>query len=149
MAEKLSDEQFLAFQESFSLFDKNGDGTITTEELGIVMRSLGQNPTEAELQDMLNEVDANNDGTIDFEEFLEMMGRTFADADGEEELRQAFLVFDRDKSGKISTTELKQVMFNLGESLTDMEVDEMIREADVDGDGEINFQEFRKMMLSK
>ena len=54
-------------KEAFSLFDKDGDGTITTKELGTVMRSLGQNPTEAELQDMINEVDADN-GTIDFPE---------------------------------------------------------------------------------
>lgn len=47
------------FKEAFSLFDKDGDGTITTKELGTVMRSLGQNPTEAELQDMINEVDAD------------------------------------------------------------------------------------------
>ena len=52
----------LEFKEAFSLFDKDGDGTITTKELGTVMRSLGQNPTEAELQDMINEVDA--DGTV-------------------------------------------------------------------------------------
>ena len=47
------------FKEAFSLFDKDGDGTVTTKELGTVMRSLGQNPTEAELQDMINEVDAD------------------------------------------------------------------------------------------
>lgn len=58
----------LEFKEAFSLFDKDGDGTITTKELGTVMRSLGQNPTEAELQDMINEVDADGNGTIDFPE---------------------------------------------------------------------------------
>lgn len=60
-ADQLTEEQIAEFKEAFSLFDKDGDGTITTKELGTVMRSLGQNPTEAELQDMINEVDA--DGT--------------------------------------------------------------------------------------
>ena len=59
----LSEEQIAEFKEAFSLFDKDGDGNITTKELGTVMRSLGQNPTEAELQDMINEVDA--DGELD------------------------------------------------------------------------------------
>lgn len=52
------------FKEAFSLFDKDGDGTITTKELGTVMRSLGQNPTEGELQDMVNEVDADGNNNI-------------------------------------------------------------------------------------
>ena len=78
------------FKEAFSLFDKDGDGTITTKELGTVMRSLGQNPTEAELQDMINEVDADGNGTIDFPEFLTMMARKMKDTDTEEELKEAF-----------------------------------------------------------
>ncbi len=65
---------------------KDGDGTITTKELGTVMRSLGQNPTEAELQDMINEVDADGNGTIDFPEFLTMMARKMKDTDSEEEI---------------------------------------------------------------
>ena len=62
-------------------------GTITTKELGTVMRSLGQNPTEAELQDMINEVDADGNGTIDFPEFLNLMARKMKDTDSEEELK--------------------------------------------------------------
>lgn len=65
-ADQLTEEQIAEFKEAFSLFDKDGDGTITTKELGTVMRSLGQNPTEAELQDMINEVDA--DGKFSKEE---------------------------------------------------------------------------------
>merc|ERR1712042_239627 len=90
MADQLTEEQIAEFKEAFSLFDKDGDGTITTKELGTVMRSLGQNPTEAELQDMINEVDADGNGTIDFPEFLTMMARKMKDTDSEEEIREAF-----------------------------------------------------------
>ncbi|KNE55575.1 calmodulin [Allomyces macrogynus ATCC 38327] len=149
MADQLTEEQIAEFKEAFSLFDKDGDGTITTKELGTVMRSLGQNPTEAELQDMINEVDADGNGTIDFPEFLTMMARKMKDSDSEEEIKEAFKVFDKDGNGYISAAELRHVMTNLGEKLSEDEVDEMIREADVDGDGQINYEEFVKMMMSK
>ncbi|KAJ1978573.1 Calmodulin, partial [Dimargaris xerosporica] len=148
MADNLTEEQMNEFKEAFTLFDKDGDGTITTKELGTVMRSLGQNPTEAELQDMINEVDADGNGTIDFAEFLTMMARKMKDADSEEEIREAFKVFDKDGNGFISAAELRHVMTSLGEKLSEDEVDEMIKEADVDGDGQINYEEFVKMMVS-
>ncbi|GCC38594.1 hypothetical protein chiPu_0017109 [Chiloscyllium punctatum] len=148
-ADQLTEEQIAEFKEAFSLFDKDGDGTITTKELGTVMRSLGQNPTEAELQDMINEVDADGNGTIDFPEFLTMMARKMKDTDSEEEIREAFRVFDKDGNGYISAAELRHVMTNLGEKLTDEEVDEMIREADIDGDGQVNYEEFVQMMTAK
>ena len=99
MADQLTEEQIAEFKEAFSLFDKDGDGTITTKELGTVMRSLGQNPTEAELQDMINEVDADGNGTIDFPEFLSLMARKMKDTDTEEELIEAFKVGPRSQQG--------------------------------------------------
>ena len=105
--EQLTEEQIAEFKEAFSLFDKDGDGTITTKELGTVMRSLGQNPTEAELQDMINEVDADGNGTIDFPEFCTLMARKMKDTDSEEELKEAFRVFDKDGNGFISAAELR------------------------------------------
>ena len=69
MAKVITSEQQVEYREAFALFDKNGDGTITVTELGTVMRSLGNNPTESELQDMINEVDADGNGTLEFDEF--------------------------------------------------------------------------------
>lgn len=82
----------------------------------------------------------SGNGTIDFPEFLTMMARKMKDTDSEEEIREAFRVFDKDGNGFISAAELRHVMTNLGEKLTDEEVDEMIREADIDGDGQVNYE---------
>ncbi|KAL3507785.1 hypothetical protein ACH5RR_033167 [Cinchona calisaya] len=138
--------EIVEFQEAFSLFDKNGDGCITIEELATVIRSLDQNPSEEELMDMISEVDA--DGTIEFVEFLNLMAQKAKETDTEEELKEAFKVFDKDQNGYISASELKHVMINLGEKLTDEEVEQMIREADLDGDGQVNYDEFVKMMMT-
>ena len=62
------------------------------------------------------------------------------DTEGEEEIKEAFRVFDKDGNGHISAAELRHIMTNLGEKLTDEEVDEMIKEADIDGDGHINYE---------
>jgi calmodulin len=70
---QLTAEQKQEFKEAFSLFDKDGDGTISTTELGTVMRALGQNPSETELNDMINEVDQDHSGSIEFEEFINLM----------------------------------------------------------------------------
>ena len=96
------------------------------------MRSLGQNSTEVELQDMIDEVNVDGNGTIDFPEFSSLMARKMKDTDTEEEFVEAFKVSDRDGYGFTSATELRHVMMDLGEKLTDEEVDVMIREAAVD-----------------
>lgn len=142
----LTEEQIVEFQEAFNLFDKDKDGTITTQELGTVMKSLGQYPSENELRDLISEVDTDGNGVIDFKEFLGMMARRMRDPDSEEELREAFKVFDKDGNGYISASELKQVMASLGEKLTTDELNEMMLEADLNGDGQISFDEFAKMM---
>ena len=135
MADQLTTEQIAEVKATFSLFDKDGDGLIVTNELGAVMRSLGQNPTVAQLQNMINEFDTDGDGAIDFPEFVSMMARTMNATATEEEIRGAFRVLDKNGDGFISAAELRQVMTNLGEKVTDEEVNEMIHEVDIDGDG--------------
>ncbi|XP_057630514.1 calmodulin-A-like [Chionomys nivalis] len=84
---------------------------------------------------MINEVDADGNGTTEFPELLTMMARKMKDADSEEEIREACRVFDKDGNGYVSAAELRHGVTNLGEKLTDAEVDDMIGEADIDGDG--------------
>ena len=119
MADQLTDEQVAEIREAFSLFDKDGDGTITTQELGTVVRSLGLNPTEAELRGRVGEIDRDGSGTVDFPKFLGMMAKQMQGRDSEEEVREAFRTFDKDGNGFVGAAELRQVMTRLGKKLSD------------------------------
>ncbi|MBA0768455.1 hypothetical protein Gotri_017256 [Gossypium trilobum] len=110
MGDILTQEQIVEFKEAFNFFDKDGDGCITVEELATVIKSLDQNPSEEELQDMINEVDADGNGTIEFSEFLNLMAKKMQETDAEEELKEAFRVFDKDLNGYISASEV--IFFN-------------------------------------
>ncbi|KAL4797618.1 hypothetical protein BDV19DRAFT_358393 [Aspergillus venezuelensis] len=147
MADNLTKEEIDQFREVFSVFDKDGNGDIDAQELGEVMRSLGQAPTDAELQDIIDELDVDRTGTIDFEEFLILMSRKVRDADPEAELRSAFAVFDQDGSGTISADELRRVLTSIGDNVSDADVEEMLKLADVNGDGTIDYEEFVKLMM--
>ena len=96
------------FKDAFAIFDKDGGGSITTQELGDVMKSLGQKPTNAELDTMVREIDADGNGEIDFPEFLTMMLRKMNEGNPEKELMDVFMVFDKDGSGTISAEELRR-----------------------------------------
>jgi calmodulin len=146
MADQLTEEQIAEFKEAFSLFDKDDDGTITTKELGTVMRSLGQNPTEAELHDMINEVGADGNGAIDFPEFLTLMARRMKDTDSEEAILEAFKVFDKDSNGFVSAAELRHFMKQkaLGSRMWDDDIDgDDSPSAD---DGTMSYEEFVKKL---
>jgi calmodulin len=110
------------------------------------MKKLGQNPTEAELVEMINSVDEDGNNEIDFNEFLVLMKSRISENDPDKELRDAFAVFDTDGGGSICRKELKRLMKKLGQTLSDAELDAMMDEVDTDGDGEISFEEFKAMM---
>ncbi|EPB84209.1 calmodulin [Mucor circinelloides 1006PhL] len=146
MSDQLTPEQIQEYREAFQLFDKNGDGSVSATELGVVLRSFGMNPTDAELQDMVSDVDADGNGHIDFEEFLNLVKDLKSGGKDTDDLREAFKVFDADGNGVIDRSELRKVMSSLNEKLTEEELDAMIKEADANGDGQISFDEFKAMM---
>ena len=150
MEDQLTEEQIGFFKEAFHLFDKDGDGFINTTELDSFLRSLGQNHTEAEIQEMISEIDRDGNGSIDFPEFLTMMAHKMKENNNnKDEIHEIFKVFDKEGNGFISVAELSHVILQyLGEKLTEEEVKEMIKEADVDGDGQVSYEDFKKIYLS-
>merc|ERR1711908_144563 len=151
MSEPMSftDEQKKEFRKNFNLFDKKRTGSIPIADMGTVLRSLGQNPTEAELAALVEEVDKDKSGTIEFDEFVDLMARTNKTQEQmEEEIKNAFLTFDADGSGFITREELIETLTTMGDPVDEETINGMIQEADVDGDGKINYEEFTKIMLA-
>eukprot|EP01018_Ginkgo_biloba_P034716 Gb_22573 [translate_table: standard] len=134
--------------EVFRYFDADGDGKISAVELKAVLGSLGEELCDKELRDMIQEVDSDGDGCIDLQDFIRLNTRILIDSDAESELREAFRLFDIDQRGCITAKGLHQMMSRLGEdsSLDDCHL--MIKQVDFDGDGVVNFREFKHMMTT-
>uniref|UniRef100_A0A7S4MH05 EF-hand domain-containing protein n=1 Tax=Prymnesium polylepis TaxID=72548 RepID=A0A7S4MH05_9EUKA len=141
--------QMQELREAFDLFDTDGSGTIDTKELQVALRALGFDSKKEKVRKMIADIDLDGSGTIDFEEFVEMMTGKMGDRDSPEEIRRVFKLFDDDETGRISFRNLKRVARELGENMTDEELQEMINKADLDGDGEVNEEEFMRIMTYK
>lgn len=150
LTRELTKEELQEFRSAFDMFDIDGGGTIEGSELSYVMSKLGETPTEDELEDMIRAVDLNGDGEIDFDEFIGLMRLRMDERqrDPDEDLRDAFNMFDCDRSGYIDRHEIRALMKKLAQTLTDEEIDLIMEECDTDGDGEISFEEFKSMMFS-
>jgi calmodulin len=149
MKNSFNDEKLKEYKEAFEMFDRDRNGLINGKELGNVLRSLGHEPTEADLNALIEEQDSDKDGKIEFNEFLQIMLKYAKDTDIEDELIEAFKIFDKEGNGLIPSSEFKHIMLTLGERLSDDEVEEMIKEADYRGEGFINYHEFVKILLSR
>ncbi|XP_016046936.2 centrin-2 isoform X1 [Erinaceus europaeus] len=143
---ELTEEQKQEIREAFDLFDADGTGTIDVKELKVAMRALGFEPKKEEIKKMISEIDKERTGKMNFGDFLTVMTQKMSEKDTKEEILKAFKLFDDDETGKISFNNLKRVARELGENLTDEELQEMIDEADRDGDGEVSKQEFLRIM---
>ncbi|CAG8675201.1 14508_t:CDS:2, partial [Funneliformis caledonium] len=133
------------YYRDFKLFDKEGNDTIPSEKLGDLLRALGQNPTNAEVEEL-----AKGEGSkISFDNFLKILLRPdgFAAAGTYEEFVEGFQVFDKDRTGYITAGDLKYVLTSLGEKLSEDDVDELLKTY-ADKDGKIKYEDFIKGILS-
>lgn len=145
MASQLTAKEKAEYQEMFALFDTNGDGQISIDELQEAMQSLGYSKSREEMETMMKRVDTNGDMCIGFDEFVDLIERRML----EENLRRAFRVFDKENNGYITEAEVRSALARMGEKISEEEIQEMLREADADGDGTIEYAEFVKMVMDK
>ena len=136
-------------REAFKLFDTDDSGTIDMRELKAAMRALGFEVRKEEARKMLTDI--NKDGTeeVTLDEFITMMAPKMGNRNSKEEIMKVFRLFDEDNTGFITFRALKRICAELGEGLTDAEIQEMIQEADVDQDNQISFNEFYRVMRKR
>ncbi|XP_066228082.1 calmodulin-like protein 6 [Saccopteryx leptura] len=150
MTERLTAEQIKEYKGIFEMFDEEGNGEVKTGELERLMSLLGINPTKSELTSMAKDVDRDNKGFFNCDSFLALMGIYWEKSQNQEgELRAAFQVFDKEGKGYIDWDTLKYVLMNAGEPLNEVEAEQMMKEADKDGDGTIDYEEFVAMMTGE
>lgn len=142
----LSQEQKEEIKEAFDLFDTEGSGKIDAKELKIVMRALGFEPKKEEIRNIILDVDREGTGQIEYSDFLDVMTIKMKERDPVEEMKKAFRLFLDDDGDKITLKHLKKVAKDLGETMTEEELQEMIDEADRDGDGAISEADFIRVM---
>ncbi|KAK9747814.1 hypothetical protein RND81_02G015700 [Saponaria officinalis] len=132
----------------FQMFDRNGDGKITKKELNDSLQKLGIFIPDKELTQMIEKIDENRDGFVDIDEFGSLYQTIMDEKDEEEDVREAFNVFDQNRDGFITVEELKSVLESLGlkQGRTIDDCRKMISKVDVDGDGMVNYREFKQMM---
>jgi centrin-1 len=150
----LTEDEVLEIKEAFDLFDTDGSGTISTEELRKALQNLGIDARNQTLLNMMSDLDKDRSGSIDFDEFISMMTAQMSDTDSREDLRKVYNLFLGDDSGsrvnnKIQLQHLKRVARELNEAMSDEELLEMITRADLDRDGAVDFEEFYAIMTKK
>lgn len=149
-SKKEEKEQIQVWREIFELFDRDKNGHISRQELGHVLRALDMDPTQKELDDAVKELDKDGNGVIEFHDFkayMQKMKRQTYD-ERKNEMMRAFQLIDKNNDKFIDSKELMATLTSLGEPLTEEEVKAMIKVADVNKDGKIDYEEFVKFIIA-
>ena len=147
MSTKLSKDKVNEIREIFHFFDKNGSGSISTKEMGNLYRALGLAPTDPEINDIIAQVDTDDSGSIEFNEFLIIFEYFQIKPITEDQLKSAFKLFDKDSNGLLSVEELVDIMKIAGEEMSIPDAEMIIKEFDVDNNNAINYNEFARMII--
>ncbi|XP_063406466.1 neo-calmodulin-like [Mytilus trossulus] len=152
MKRQLSEVSKQAISETFALFDSDRDGKVSKKEIGAMMRSLGYLTCSEELDDILHRLDSDGNGYIDYQEFEDFaikINMVKKDTLEDPDFRAAFDMLDRNKDGFIDQSELKYFMKQFGDKNAEDDSLETIIDADKDGDGKINYNEYAQHMKGK
>ena len=145
----LTEDEVEEIKEAFDLFDTDGSGSIDPKELRAAMQSLGFEAKNQTIYQMINDLDKNKSGNIDFDEFLDMMTARMSDRDTRDDINKVFRLFDEEGSQSITIKNLRKVARELGETMSDEELNEMIARADSNGDGAVSMDDFYNIMTKK
>ena len=143
---EITEEERQEIKEAFNLFGSESLGLIYSKKLKVAMRALGFEPKKEEIRKILSEVDKSGEGIIRYDDFLDIMAQKMLERDPIEEMKKAFVLICEEGHDKITLKSLQKVAKELGENMNIEELQEMIEEADRDGDGEIGEEDFRKIM---
>jgi len=144
---KISEKQYSDAQRTFELFDKKGDGTVSTKDLAQIFKSLALQADATKLKDWADEADEEATGALKWEQFKFIFESKLREDEDERELKEAFRVLDKNNKGVIDVKDLKWILKSLGDDLTDDEIDDMIAETDTDGSGTVDYDEFHQLMM--
>lgn len=150
--DELPPEQIAILRKAFESFDSNKSGSISTETVAEILRLMGQPFNKQILEEMIEEVDEDKSGRLEFEEFIILAAKFIVEEDEEalqKELKEAFRLYDKEGNGFIPTSCLKEILRELDDQLSDNDLDGMIQEIDSDGSGTVDFDEFMEMMTGE
>ncbi|KAM3138858.1 hypothetical protein pb186bvf_009061 [Paramecium bursaria] len=145
----LTEDEVLEIKEAFDLFDTDGGETIDPKELKSAMTSLGFEAKNQTIYQMIADLDEDHSGQIDFQEFLKLMTARISDKDSKADIEKVFKLFDHERANAISLRDLQKVAKELGETIDDQELQEMIERADSDNDGLVSLEDFYNIMTKK
>ncbi|GAB6023671.1 hypothetical protein CHUAL_009932 [Chamberlinius hualienensis] len=149
MADELTKEQKQMLRKAFDMFDKDRKGVINTNMVATILRTMGQTFEDRDLKELIEEIDSDGSGQLEFDEFLTLAARFVVEEDTEamqEELREAFRLYDKEGNGYINVSDLREILRALEDNMGEDELDEMIAEIDTDGSGTVDFDEFMEVM---